>query len=184
MKVRISDLPAQGLQISDTISVANLNKRMQEGRNNDIIFLNDPQVDIIVTPRIGGAEVSGRVNALYKQPCALCAEELEQKLNVTVEVELKPRQVGAEELDDDVGILIYTGEHVDLEAYLQEALILKLTPYLQPERDEDDKCRLCGKACLQAAPAPIVTGGISLGELIKTAQPRKQQPTKKSSKRK
>ena len=166
MKVRMSDIPPQGLPISATMSLEALNTRMNEGRNNDITFTQAPKVELTVFKALGGGEAKGTITAKYRRPCGLCSDELEQPLTIRADFIIKDRptpkrsrdddhdqkdkQVGAVgddgEFADDVGIFFYEGDNFELEEPLQELLILSLSPFWHPERDKKTgNCSLCGK---------------------------------------
>lgn len=130
MKIRISDLPNEGLAFSESISLAALNNRMNEAPNNDIEFTTTPKFECFVTPKKGGAELQGTVTSSFKQPCVRCLEIFAKDIEVPLSVFL--RQVAARDRitdSDEEGILYFEGEHADLENLIQESLILALDPF-------------------------------------------------------
>ena len=142
MKVRLTDIPSEGLNIKDTIPLSALNDRMDEGPGNDIHFLTDPQVELSVTPQKGGFEILGSIGSRYRQPCARCLEEVEHPIDIDLNLFLKPKDLATprsnkeEALDnDDIGIHYFTGEHIDLEDLIQETLILSLNPFNSDHQD-------------------------------------------------
>ncbi|RMG39536.1 MAG: DUF177 domain-containing protein [Candidatus Dadabacteria bacterium] len=148
MKIRISSIPPEGLKISDTLSLEALNRRMMEGRDNDILFTLEPRVDLEITRNVDGAESCGSVTSTYIQPCALCAEPVEQQLTVRADYIFKHRPdfiQDNDEYSDDIGLIYYNGDHIDLEEILQESIILALRFYLKPPRKDDGSCKICGK---------------------------------------
>jgi uncharacterized metal-binding protein YceD (DUF177 family) len=44
-------------------------------------------------------------------------------------------------------VIVYEGDHVDLEEPLQESLILTINPFWHPERDANDRCTYCKRDC-------------------------------------
>lgn len=139
MKIRITDISTNGLHIQDKLSLKKLNDRMNEGSENDIIFTADPQIDLHVTKTLSGGELKGRVTSMVKQPCSRCLEEVEREVTVPISFALKerPPTVNDEEAKflDDIGVLYYTGDSIEVEEILEEALILSLSPYWAPEHD-------------------------------------------------
>jgi len=142
MKIRLSDIPTEGLKIKDTIPLSALNARMDEGPGNDIHFLTEPQVDLSIAPQKGGYEIIGSIGSRYQQPCARCLEEVEHPINIDLNLFLKPKDPAAPRLneeggpdDDDIGIHYFTGEHIDLEDLIQESLILALNPFNSDHQD-------------------------------------------------
>ena len=153
MRIRVSDIGADGLEVRGTISLESLNQRMNEGSTNDISFLRDPRVDIKVHRTISGVCTSGKVRTRYKQPCALCVDELEKDLEIEANFVFQHRSLDettqyhgeTDSYFDDIGVNFYTGDHIDLEDLIQESLILSLTPYLRPPRLADGTCSVCNK---------------------------------------
>ncbi|MCB0332844.1 MAG: DUF177 domain-containing protein [Bdellovibrionales bacterium] len=140
LQVRLSDIPVEGIIINDTIPLETLNARMNEGPGNDVQFLAPPTVSLTISPRKGSAELSGTVTATYRQNCPRCLEVIDhpisQELNIILKAkELRPgtdRKLSAEEWDDDIGIIYFDGEHIDLEDIVQETLILAIDPLGAP----------------------------------------------------
>lgn len=142
MKIRVTDLPPSGATIESDLSVENLNARMNEAKGNDIRFLSAPQLSLHLRPEKGGVEVRGTVDSSYAQPCSRCLEEVRTPLHSDIQLTLKPKQsrpgvdrmTTSAEWADDVGIVYFDGEHIDLEDVIQECLILSLSPF-GPEHD-------------------------------------------------
>lgn len=172
MKVRISDLPPEGLKISETIPLEPLNGRLNEGHGCDIRFTTPPEVRVTVTPTPDGAETRGQVSAKYLQPCGRCSDAIERSLSTDFNYILKPIPAhavgkGLPEFEDDLGILFFDGEHIELEGPIQESLIVQLSQYWSPPVDAAGSCTLCGKH--SAVEAASVGGSASLGDLFKKA---------------
>ena len=177
MKVQVSDLPVEGLKINDTIPLDSLNARMAEGRYKDIVFLVPPKVDISVTPtQAGGAETKGVVRSKYRQPCGRCLESLERDVEVECNFTLIQRpepEVGVTEeiLDeafiDDVGLVYFDGDQIDLEDLIQETLILSLSLFWSPPVKENGDCELCAFNISKNANSKKGNDKIKLGDLFK-----------------
>lgn len=176
MRIGLGELPVGGLQISDFIDLAALNDRMAEGRDNEIIFVEPPFVELTVSAAKGGVVVNGTVTGKCRQPCSLCAEIVDQPVTAKIKLFLKPRPLAANsknraELDqegDDSSWLYYQGDSVDIEEQIQEALILKLSPFWRPECDQHGCCRLCGinqRERIDSCNSP--DGKLTLGEMLK-----------------
>jgi uncharacterized metal-binding protein YceD (DUF177 family) len=179
MRVRISDLRPEGILIKDTISLESLNERMNVGDENDVIFLEEPQVALkIKSVGSTAAEAIGLIKAKYKQSCGMCAEDVTLAMEIDAHFMLK-QKLGIDqpeiEYEDDRGVVTYEGEHVELEDIIQESLILKVTPYYVPERDENGVCSLCNKCpakeanILEDAPEEKEST-VLFGELLAKAQ--------------
>ncbi len=137
VKIRITDIPKEGLEINEELCLDAINSRMNEAPDNDITFIEAPRFSVLIKPELGGAELSGTISTRYKQPCARCLEEisefLKQELSLTLKAKTKKpgieRPTEATEWDDGIGIVYFDGEHIDLEDILQETLILSLDPF-------------------------------------------------------
>lgn len=178
MKIRLSDISAAGLKIDDTIPLEPLNARLKEGRDCGIIFLEAPRVTIAVNKTANGAETKGSIRSKYRQPCALCNEEVEKEIEVEANFVLKPRPEDVDDTDpqymDDVGIVFYEGEHIDLEEVVQETLILGLSLYWHPPQDEKGDCERCGvnfvkEIAPKSEKGGKKSGGTSLRQLLSEA---------------
>lgn len=178
MKIRISDLPAQGLEVKTTMALEPLNERLKQGENHGILFTQEPQVEIVVTKSSTGAETKGFVRSRYKQPCSRCMVEVDREIELEANFILQPKpedlmELGEEEISD-IGIVYFEGEHVDLEDVFQESLILALSIFWSPPSDAKGNCSICSlsekeiKKKLQAGDSTHA-GKVSLGDLFKKA---------------
>lgn len=164
MKIRLSDIPPAGRTFNDTFSCENLNARMNEGKGNDIIFLEAPVVEVTLTPRKGGIEVVGFARSTYQQPCGRCMENISHSVQAPLSLFLKPTPTAhtADEeestaaWEDNIGIVFYSGEHIDLEEIVQESLILELSPF-----------NLNHEACPGVAPGATDDEKITFRDLFK-----------------
>lgn len=172
MKIRISDIPHTGLTIEDKLALEPMNERMAQGRGQDIRFTVAPEVSLIVTKTMTGAELRGTIRTRIAQQCSRCCEPVERQIEVPIDTILQakdgdlagnPDSSGQEE---DIGVLYYEGDHVDLEELLQESIILTLSLYWSPECDAKGNCSLCfkGLPVIEEAPASAKN---SLGSLLK-----------------
>lgn len=170
MKIRLSDISAEGLHIKDTLSLESLNKRMSEGRESGIVFTMAPDVDIKIVRTADGAETKGSVKSKYRQPCGLCAVEIDKDVEVEANFILrrKSQDAALQELEDDedIGIVYYENDTVDLEDVIQESLILTLSLYWHPPEDESGACVRCGKKFESDSEKKL---GSNLGTLFKKA---------------
>ncbi len=176
MKIRISDIPPAGLNINETIPLRPLNDRLAQGSDHSIQFLKDPQIKLFMERNASGATANGSVSSSYIQPCSRCAQELPRDIEVSLDFVLseRPAHVASgrtplpeDEPIDDIGIIYYENDHVDLEDFMQESLILALSLYWHPPEDKKGNCEVCGKHFGDAPKKkePLA----SLGDLLKKA---------------
>ena len=175
MKIRLTDIPAAGLPVSEILPQDSINQRLAEGRDVGIRFIEGLPVELTVYKSASGAETKGTVKTRYLQPCARCADGVERELELQTNYILQPRpqfldKNEEEQFEDDIGISYYEGEHVDLEDLIQESIILSLSIYWHPDEDAKGACVLCHQQVRAADPVKkVAPKGASLGELLKKA---------------
>ncbi|MBX7144478.1 MAG: DUF177 domain-containing protein [Oligoflexia bacterium] len=178
MKIRVSDIPAAGLKINDSIPLESINERMSNGRGQDIKFVSAPKVELLAEKTASGAQVSGHVRSRVSQECARCCERIERDLDIPIDLQLAARAAPGEEREDaefvsddesagDIGVVFFDGDHVDLEDVLNESLILGLSLYWSPTCDNQGRCTLCFKHRDQFGKSSGAKPGTSLGALLK-----------------
>ncbi len=174
MKVHLSDISPHGLEIKSEISLESLNRRMCEGKNNDILFTSAPLVDIVIHRNAGGAHSNGSISTRYKQLCSHCAKELERTLEIPFDFVFEERPTDEYRsspdkfFEEDVGVTFIDNDEINLEPLIQESLILALDQYWHPPRDAAGICSLCNKKCF-AKLEVAENKGTSLGSLLKKA---------------
>ena len=177
MKVKLLDIPPHGLIIKENLALKGLAERMGVGGHDDIEFLEGPRIDVTVLPSPGGgAELQGSAAAKYRQLCGRCSEAVPREAVVSLNFMLAPKPdlttLAKDEdpsaFEDDVGVIFYENDEIDLEMIAQEELILSLSIYWSPEEDQTGKCVQCHKhvptTLVDEAPAKI-----SLADLLKKA---------------
>lgn len=180
MKVRVSTIPHSGMKIDAPIPLEPLNSRLSEGsRESDVVFTEAPNADLTLSRSHGGAEVKGIISAPCTRMCSTCAETVHDEIQADIFWVLQSEEdstLGPIEEMEAAGVMPYSGDHVELEEPLQEALILQLTPFWHPPRDCHGRCTTCNKECTAtewtavetSAETPSKTSR-SLGDLIKGA---------------
>ena len=180
MKIRISTIPPEGLKLSVPLSLDALNDRMNEGGEQEIKFLSPPQLEVVIIRRAHGGELSGEVRTTYEQPCSRCAEEKERELVAPLNITLKRSPEGHALPDDDIGVVYFQEDHVDIEEIVQETIILALSIFWSPPTDCEGICTLCNRRVEYGVPVAEVdekknsagTKTQSLGDLLQTAMGR------------
>lgn len=146
MKVRITDLPPEGLTVHESLPVEPLNKRMREGKlGSDITFVTAPKAVLIVKPVATGAEAHGEVTATISQICGRCVELKERELTAVVGYSLTHKEPTDEEFEESpLGFIKVEDGHVDFDEDLYQALILEIDLFWKPD-ESNGKCNLCLK---------------------------------------
>lgn len=150
MKVLVTTIPFSGMKIDAAISKDAINARLKEAKDGNLVSFEDaPIADITLTRTHGGVLVKGIVSGTCKQDCASCGDLVGHAAQATIDWILQGHADRAAPDDDldDPGVIVYEGEHVDLEEHLQEALILSLSPFWHPPRDTHERCLVCHRDC-------------------------------------
>ena len=114
-----------------------------------VSFEDAPLADLTLTRTHGGVMVKGIISGTCKQDCSSCGDLVAHETGATIDWILQgeaDRAAPDDELDDP-GVIVYHGEHIDLEEHLQEALILGLSPFWHPPRDSNERCTHCQRDC-------------------------------------
>jgi uncharacterized metal-binding protein YceD (DUF177 family) len=186
MRVRIGDLGPAGLELQETLDLARLNERLNGPRDSGMRFVTAPAVSLKIRPLGLDAEARGTVRTEYEQACGRCMEDKRRPMDAKIVLTLKRRgenedPESAAESDQD-GLVYFEGDHVDLEATLQELLILGLNLHWLPETDDSGRCVLCKKTMQDLIPLETESepeSKTSLGDLLAKA---KSGPAKKRGK--
>jgi hypothetical protein len=150
MRILVTTIPFTGMEIDAPISQSALNDRLNEGgAKNSVTFEGAPLVDITLTRTYGGVIVKGIVSGVCKQDCGSCGELVSHAVTANIDWVLQGQsdRAAPDDLQEDTGVIAYSGDHVDLEEHLQEALILALSPYWHPPRDGEERCSVCRRDC-------------------------------------
>ena len=145
MKIRISTLTVRGLEIRDFLNSDSLNERLNNIKKSGVIFKCNPVVTLTARKNVEGAEVFGKIFIEYEQECSRCSDPLPRSNTRDFYYIIKHNSAG-EKVEDDVGIIFYTGEYVDLQSALEETIIIDLDIFWSPSLDKNDSCTLCGRA--------------------------------------
>ena len=150
MRVCTTTIPFSGMKIEASLPLEALNARLAEGsEKQEISFEVPPLVDLTLTRTHGGILVKGIVSGQCKQECATCADPVSHEIVASIDwiLQTSSDRAGPDDEIDDPGVIVYEGEHVELEEPLQEALILNINPFWHPPRDEQDRCSVCQRDC-------------------------------------
>jgi len=182
MRILVTTIPFSGMKIDAPISLEALNNRLQEGSYEDsVTFLEAPFADLTFTRTHGGVMVKGIISGRCRQECATCSDPIAHEIVAPIDwiLQTDSDRAGQDDELDDPGVIVYQGEHVELEDHLQEALILQISPFWHPPREAHERCSVCARDCSRhswriAGPetktaAPTTKQGSSFGSLLQGA---------------
>lgn len=150
MRILVTTIPFSGMKIDAPIPKEPLNIRLSEGSQGEpVVFTDDPLVDITLTRTHGGVLVKGVISGTCQQGCSTCGDTVPNEVTSSIDwiLQTMSDRAGSDDDLDDPGVIVYEGEHIDLEEHLQEALILNLSPFWHPPRDAQDRCSVCKRDC-------------------------------------
>jgi uncharacterized metal-binding protein YceD (DUF177 family) len=150
MRICTTTIPFSGMKIEASLPLDALNARLAEGsEKQDIAFESDPRVELTLTRTHGGILVKGVVSGKCKQECATCADPVSHEITAPIDwiLQTSSDRAGPDDEIDDPGVVVYEGDHVELEEPLQEALILNINPFWHPPRDKNERCTACNRDC-------------------------------------
>ncbi len=144
MKLRINDIPADGLDVTaeaasdrwlDQVVRTSLGESFPHGHNAHLAIRLVRTCDIVA--------LSGLLEIDLAPACDRCVEVFEKNLAIPLHLNLAPETGSekAEDADDDVGFSYYQGEEIDLANMIRETLLLEV-----PFRN------LCSESCKGLCP--------------------------------
>ncbi len=151
-KVRVSDIPQEGLSLVFELSLDLLSKRINEPLNISsesslsqpaVIFSKPVPVRLDLRSDGQTVEMSGNMTSEYKTLCGRCGEEARKCLDIPVDLIFKPKRNNND--FDDIGYVVYQGEVLDCTEALEELLILSIPHTIYCSEDCKGLCATCGK---------------------------------------
>ncbi len=152
MQIRISDMPATGMTLADTLAVEQLPELMaltQEGQGR---FRAPIDVTLFIAPVAGMYRVEGKLRTLVGLTCSLCLEDFSHNLASHFHVTFTRGLPGGgdataedhELKSEEMGLVPFDGEEIDFRDTLQEQVILALPMQPRCRRDCQGLCAQCG----------------------------------------
>ena len=138
MKLRITDIPPEGLALDFEIAAEHLAARIEQAGAvaTKSGAVPPPSYEVTCPPKcelklhLEGSSVfiDGRSEAMLQTVCARCAEEAKLRLSVPVKLTLKPKSrkhvIGAN--DEGLEFGVYDGEEINCSDIVEEYLVLAL----------------------------------------------------------
>ncbi|MBI4636858.1 MAG: DUF177 domain-containing protein [Candidatus Rokubacteria bacterium] len=155
MIIRVSDIQAEGLSITDEAAV--LPAFTEEGWHLDRISLHLTRdgVDVLV---------QGEIGATVPQVCGRCVEPLQARVRAEVDVRVAPRPATGDTVElapDDLDTYFYAGDQLHLSALIETETTLALPMKPLCRADCRGLCPVCGGnrnvsvcACPERPPDP------------------------------
>lgn len=157
MKLRIADIPPEGLAVDFPLALPSLNDRVHAsdsaGGDASYSFLPTPQAHFELMLEGSAVVIKGSVEGQFTTVCSRCAEQTTKSLSVPLDLVLKPEvtRSNADENAEDLHFGFYSGAELDCIPIAEEFLILALPFTVLCKDDCRGLCLRCG-ANLNAGP--------------------------------
>lgn len=163
--INLSTIKEAGLLIDTDLNLKSLNERVSPEGKSEIYFKEAPKAKIEIRSigKTDDFELSATLSFSYMQCCGRCSEFKEQAGERKCSILLQKRNAENKDQEDDVGVIYYKEPEINVEDILQEEVILSIHPFLIPETDTQEKCKLC-KLKIEM---PNEKVGQSIGDLLK-----------------
>ena len=150
MKVRVEDIPPEGLDVSFAdarLGPAEIGAQVRE-------ILEPPQAEVHIQRSGELVDVRGSFRVRLLLECSRCLQPVEMKVEGPLKVLYQPQPIGldGEEIelaDDDLEVSFYTGEEIDLSLSLHDEVALAVPMAPLCNDDCQGLCPICGKSRLE-----------------------------------
>lgn len=150
MKVRVEDIPPEGLDLSlsdSQMGAAELGPQVRE-------ILEAPQAQVHLERNGELVDLRGKYSVRLLLECSRCLEPVEMEVEGPLRVVYQPQPTGldGEEIelaDDDLEVSFYKGEEIDLSLGLHDEVALAVPMAPLCKEDCPGLCPVCGKSRLE-----------------------------------
>lgn len=153
MQIRVTDLPAEGLQVTDRIDSRQLPDLVALQENTACVFKGPLTVKLRVSPTAGMFQVEGHIRGTASLTCSRCLALADTPLNATFRLSFT-RTIPGNDTDDpsethelqveELGVVLFEGDTIDFRDVLQEQVILAIPMQPLCRKDCRGLCVRCG----------------------------------------
>ena len=151
MQIRIGDMPPEGVNLTDRITADHFPGLLALGEEEACRIQAPIEVTLSISPLAGMFRVEGKLRTVVGLTCSRCLDEFDDTLTSHFHVtytrqlpEVDDQTAETRELTaDDMGLVPFEGEEIDLRDAIQEQVILALPmqPICRPDcRGLCDRC--------------------------------------------
>lgn len=150
MKVRLEDIPPEGLDLSfsdSTMGPAELGSQVRE-------ILEPPKAQVHLERSGEMVDLRGKYSVRLLLECSRCLEPVEMEVEGPLKGVYQPQPISldGEEIelaDDDLEVSFYRGEEIDLSLGLHDEVALAVPMAPLCKEDCPGLCPVCGKSRLE-----------------------------------
>jgi len=150
MKVRLINIPTEGLAVDFALNCASLNRRAAATEMLSPVvlptFVGEPQANLFLQKEALTVIIKGTASATFQTVCARCAEQASDSINVDILLVLKPFDPGTQ-LDnqiEDVNLGFYNGQDIECDRIAEEFVLLNVPISVVCKEDCKGLCASCG----------------------------------------
>ncbi|MGD8243283.1 MAG: DUF177 domain-containing protein [Desulfobacterales bacterium] len=152
MRIRISDMPAAGLSLADSLEAEELPQLSALTREGACRLASPVEVKLHITPVAGMVRVEGKLRTEAGLTCSRCLADFTAALTSHFHVNYTRELPGGEdalhearELNaEEMGLVPFEGEEIDFRDMLQEQIILAIPMQPLCRADCQGLCSHCG----------------------------------------
>jgi uncharacterized protein len=151
MKLRVEDIPDEGLSLSFSWSKASLEAFMAPNDPYEIDFVKPLEVKLDFEKQANCIHVSGVVGGGLIMTCHRCLDTFSKRLDLPLETFLYSKPQGAvnvtEEVEleeEELEVEFFDGEEIDVDLIIAEEIFLSLPQVLLCSDDCKGLCPQCG----------------------------------------
>jgi uncharacterized protein len=153
LRIRIADIKDDGLSLDLVEGVEKFPVLQALQANGESVFTEPVTVHLRAVVASGMVEVSGQVATRAKMACSRCLKpsevEVETPFELTYtralpEIADEDGEEGVEISAEDMGLILYSGDEIDLRDAIQEQVVLALPFHPLCDRNCRGLCIKCG----------------------------------------
>lgn len=180
MEIRIDSLKLRPRKLVFEEPIEKFPVLQELAENGEVAFLGNVVADLVATLVGTLVEVEGTLSCRAVLPCSRCLNPVEQQLDLAValsfsrQVPTPSESAGDVELsEDEVGLIPFEGEVIDLRAALEQELLMGLPQHPLCSEECAGLCPVCGvdrnRNVCDCTP-PVFHGGFAALKSFKTTK--------------
>jgi uncharacterized protein len=154
MQIRVTDLPAEGLEVADRIDPRQLSGLVALQENDACVFTGPLSIRLRVIPSTVMFQVDGHIRGTASLSCSRCLASVDTPLSSAFRLSFA-RTIPGDDTDDssenrelqaeELGVVLFDGDEIDFRDVIQEQVIMAIP--MQPLCRPDCRglCGRCGK---------------------------------------
>lgn len=153
MQIRVTDLPAEGVQVTDRIDPRQLPGLVALEENDTCVFKGPLTVRLRVIPNAGMFQAEGHIRGTASLTCSRCLALADTPLNNAFMLSFA-RTIPGDDTDsrsethelqaEELGVVLFEGDDIDFRDVLQEQVIMAIPMQPLCRTDCRGLCVRCG----------------------------------------